>query len=33
MAATAEIRTGRCLILEYVFSPLVEVASESMQER
>jgi hemolysin D len=33
MAATVEIRTGSRRILEYIFSPLVEVASDSMKER
>ncbi|NTI78409.1 HlyD family type I secretion periplasmic adaptor subunit [Rhizobium rhizogenes] len=33
MAATAEIRTGKRRILEYLFSPIVEVTSQSMQER
>ncbi|WP_413711655.1 HlyD family type I secretion periplasmic adaptor subunit [Rhizobium sp. Rhizsp82] len=33
MAATAEVRTGQRRILEYVFSPLVEVAEEAMHER
>ncbi|MGY5775164.1 HlyD family type I secretion periplasmic adaptor subunit [Rhizobium sp. LEGMi135b] len=33
MAATVEIRTGKRRILEYLFSPLAEVASEAMQER
>ena len=33
MAVTAEIRTGSRRILEYVFSPLVKVASEAMKER
>lgn len=33
MAATAEVRTGDRRILEYVFSPLVEVAEEAMRER
>lgn len=33
MAATAEVRTGERRILEYVFSPLVEVADEAMGER
>ena len=33
MAATAEIRTGKRRILEYLFSPIVEITSQSMQER
>ncbi len=33
MAVTAEIKTGRRRILEFLFSPLVEVASKSMGER
>ncbi|TIX90754.1 HlyD family type I secretion periplasmic adaptor subunit [Rhizobium sp. P44RR-XXIV] len=33
MAATAEIRTGKRRILEYLFSPIVEVTSQAMQER
>ena len=33
MAVTVEIATGRRRILEYVFSPLVEVASGAMKER
>jgi hemolysin D len=33
MAATTEIKTGKRRILEYLFSPLTEVASEAMQER
>lgn len=33
MSATAEVRTGSRRILAYVFSPLVEVASEAMKER
>ena len=33
MAVTAEIRTGSRRILEYVFSPLVKVASQAMRER
>nr|WP_105433185.1 HlyD family type I secretion periplasmic adaptor subunit [Neorhizobium sp. T6_25] len=33
MSATAEVRTGERRILEYVFSPLVEVAKEAMHER
>ena len=33
MAVTAEIRTGSRRILEYVFSPLVKVASEALKER
>ncbi|TAU35286.1 HlyD family type I secretion periplasmic adaptor subunit [Rhizobium leguminosarum] len=33
MAVTAEIKTGRRRILEYVFSPIVEVAESAMHER
>ena len=33
MAVTVEIKTGRRRILEYLFSPLVEVASEAGKER
>ncbi|MGO6852690.1 hypothetical protein ACCS68_20075 [Rhizobium beringeri] len=33
MAVTAEIKTGRRRILEYVFSPIVEVAETAMHER
>lgn len=33
MAATSEIKTGKRRILEYLFSPIVEVTSQSMQER
>jgi membrane fusion protein, hemolysin D len=33
MAVTVEIATGSRRILEYVFSPLVETASEAMKER
>jgi hemolysin D len=33
MTVTAEIRTGSRRILEYVFSPLVEVAEGAMSER
>jgi hemolysin D len=33
MAATVEIRTGSRRILEYMFSPLTQVASEAMKER
>jgi hemolysin D len=33
MSATAEVKTGRRRILEYVFSPLVETVSKSMKER
>ncbi|MBA1347937.1 MULTISPECIES: HlyD family type I secretion periplasmic adaptor subunit [Rhizobium] len=33
MSATAEVRTGSRRILAYVFSPLVEVASDAMKER
>jgi hemolysin D len=33
MAVTAEIKTGSRRIIEYLFSPLVEVSSEAMRER
>jgi hemolysin D len=33
MAVTVEIKTGKCSILEYLLSPVVEVASGSMRER
>lgn len=33
MAAVAEVRTGERRILEYVFSPMLKVAHESMKER
>lgn len=33
MAVTIEAKTGRRRILEYLFSPLVEVASQAMRER
>lgn len=33
MAAVAEVRTGERRILEYVFSPLIEVAEEALHER
>lgn len=33
MAVTVEIKTGKRRILEYLFSPLAEIASEAMQER
>lgn len=33
MAVTVEIATGSRRIIEYVFSPLVEIASDSMKER
>ena len=33
MAVSVEIATGKRRILEYIFSPLVETASESLQER
>lgn len=33
MAVTAEIKTGTRRILEYVFSPVVEVAESAMHER
>lgn len=33
MTVSVEIATGNRRILEYVFSPLVEVASEALKER
>jgi hemolysin D len=33
MAATVEIKTGRRRILEYLFSPMVEIASNALKER
>jgi hemolysin D len=33
MAATVEIKTGSRRLLEYLFSPLVEIASRAMRER
>ena len=33
MAATVELKTGARRLIEYVFSPLVEVASQAMRER
>ena len=33
MAVSAEVQTGKRRILEYLFSPLVEVGSEAMRER
>ena len=33
MAVTVEIKTGRRRIIDYVFSPFVEVASKAMKER
>jgi hemolysin D len=33
MTVTAEVKTGSRRILEYLFSPLVEVSSEAMRER
>ncbi len=33
MSVTVEIATGSRRILEYVFSPLVETASDAMKER
>jgi len=33
MAVTVEIKTGSRRILEYLFSPLVEVASRAFRER
>ncbi len=33
MAATVEIKTGARRLMDYVFSPLVEVASRAMRER
>jgi hemolysin D len=33
MAATVELKTGSRRLLEYLFSPLVEVASRAARER
>jgi hemolysin D len=33
MTATVEIKTGVRRILEFIFSPLVEIAGDSMHER
>nr|WP_245498997.1 hypothetical protein [Rhizobium leguminosarum] len=33
MSVTVEVKTGSRRILEYLYSPLAEVASEAMQER
>ena len=33
MAATVELKTGSRRLIEYLFSPLVEVASRAMKER
>ena len=33
MAVTVELKTGARRLLEYLFSPLVEVASSAMRER
>jgi len=33
MEATVELKTGSRRLLEYLFSPLVEVASKAMRER
>jgi hemolysin D len=33
MATTVEIRTGSRRILEYIFSPLVQIGSEALKER
>jgi len=33
MEVTTEIRTGSRRILDYVFSPLVQMGSEAMRER
>jgi hemolysin D len=33
MAVTAEIKTGKRRIINYVFSPLVEISSRAMKER
>jgi hemolysin D len=33
MQVTSEIRTGSRRILDYIFSPLVQVGSEAMRER
>ena len=32
-AVTVEIKTGRRRIIDYIFSPLVKVASTAMKER
>ena len=33
MAATVELKTGARRLIEYLFSPLIEVASRAMRER
>jgi hemolysin D len=33
MAVTVELKTGSRRLLEYLFSPLIEVASRAMRER
>jgi hemolysin D len=33
MAVTVELKTGARRLIEYVFSPLVEVASRALRER
>jgi hemolysin D len=33
MAVSVEVKTGRRRIIDYIFSPLVEVTSEAMKER
>jgi hemolysin D len=33
MAVTVEVKTGTRRILEYVFSPLVEIGSQALRER
>ncbi|MBY5589300.1 hypothetical protein HFO49_17680 [Rhizobium leguminosarum] len=33
LSVTVEVKTGSRRILEYLYSPLAEVASEAMQER
>ena len=33
MAVTVEVKTGYRRIIDYIFSPLVEVASTAMKER
>ena len=33
MAVTVELKTGARRLIEYIFSPLVEVASRAMRER
>ena len=33
MAVTVEIKTGQRRIIDYIFSPFVEVASTAMKER